>query len=146
MRLRPRRGSGLSSESMRRVLQLSVVFTLMLALGGHWACLQTIAWIGMTVQYSRGASLGAAVEKTLSGRHPCKLCRAVAAGQNEERQQAAEKGETKLEFPAELEAGQLFPLLLQPLERISPPLPLARAQPPPIPPPRGPHLSVQGSA
>ena len=40
-----------------------VVGTLFLAIGGHWALLQTVAWASMIVDYSRTAALTVAVEK-----------------------------------------------------------------------------------
>jgi hypothetical protein len=47
--------------------------------GAHWAALQTFAWGRMMLQYSQTESLGAALAKTLDGKHPCSLCRTVAA-------------------------------------------------------------------
>ena len=52
--------------------------------GGHWAVLQTVAWTGMVVEYSKNSGLGAAVSKTFSGKAPCKMCRAIEAGKQKE--------------------------------------------------------------
>src|ERR1700729_2601426 len=59
--------------------------TLFLAIGGHWAVLQTIAWASMIVDYSRNAALTEAVEKTFDGRHPCRICTEIQKGQRSER-------------------------------------------------------------
>ena len=53
-------------------------------LGGHWFALQSVAWVTMVLDNSQEASLGEALEKTFDGKHPCPLCKAVAAGQEEE--------------------------------------------------------------
>ena len=82
----------------RRLLQLGVAAALILAVGGHWAVLQSIAWVGMVVSYSQTDSLNVALKKTFDGAHPCKLCIAVKAGKRAEQKQAAPKVETKLDL------------------------------------------------
>jgi hypothetical protein len=57
-----------------------VVAVLMLSLGLHWTVLQSAAWVGMMVSYSRGGGIGEALEKTFDGEHPCLLCKLVEAG------------------------------------------------------------------
>src|SRR5258708_7996348 len=42
--------------------------------GGHWAILQTCAWLGMIVAYSRDGDGSTAISKTFDGKHPCRLC------------------------------------------------------------------------
>lgn len=61
-----------------------MVAALVLSIGGHWAFLQSIAWVGMAVTYSKHASLCNALEKTFDGHHLCKLCKLVRAGQKAE--------------------------------------------------------------
>jgi len=61
----------------RRLLQVSVAAALIIAVGGHWAVLQSVAWVSMAVTYSKTDSLEVALKKTFDGRHPCKLCAAV---------------------------------------------------------------------
>ncbi|HEV7402313.1 MAG TPA: hypothetical protein VGO11_05280 [Chthoniobacteraceae bacterium] len=71
-------------------LRLSRVLVLLAAvqiLGGHWAALQTAAWIGMVANYTQTDSLGAAIAKTFDGAHPCVLCTVVKKGQAEEQKQ-----------------------------------------------------------
>jgi hypothetical protein len=66
--------------------------------GGHWAVLQTVAWTGMVVEYSKGSSLVAALTKTFSGKAPCKMCMAIDAGkQKESRLPAPVKPDKKAE-------------------------------------------------
>ena len=48
------------------------------------------------VNYSQDGTVGEALAKTLDGRHPCALCKAIAAGK---------KSEKKSEFPV---AGKKF--------------------------------------
>lgn len=62
---------------MIRLARLTLLIALMLSIGGHWALIQTAAWTGMIVKYSRDASLSVAIAKTFDGRHPCALCRLV---------------------------------------------------------------------
>ncbi len=56
-------------------------------IGGHWLALQGVAWVTMLVDNSREGSFVEAVGKTFDGQHPCPLCKAVASGQEEEREQ-----------------------------------------------------------
>ncbi len=54
---------------------------------GHWLALQSFAWVRMTIQFSEHDSLGHALVKTFSGRHPCQLCLTVQNGFQQEKQQ-----------------------------------------------------------
>jgi len=121
---------------MRRLFQCLVVISLILAVGGHWAFLQSVAWVGMTVEYSKGGSLLDALEKTFSGEHPCKLCKVVDAGKKAERKEAVVKGETKLEFLELSTVLVVFPpvILHQPASDSLDPI--RRLYSPPTPPPR----------
>jgi hypothetical protein len=76
-------------------LALAAVFSLA---GGHWLVLQAVAWAQMTVEYSQEQGLAAGLEKTFSGKSPCKLCRKVQEGrQQEEHLPALVKAEKKAE-------------------------------------------------
>jgi hypothetical protein len=57
-------------------------------LGGHWAFLQTGAWIGMAVQYSQQVGLKAGLAQTFDGEHPCSVCKAIQNGQKQEQKKA----------------------------------------------------------
>lgn len=120
----------------RHLFHLTVAAALIVAVGGHWAMLQSVAWVGMAVNYSKSEPISVALKKTFDGEHPCKLCIAVKKGQQEEQQQAVLKVETKLDF-----------LCLDPFAFVSPALPftllshrpdiaLPRTEAPPLPPPR----------
>jgi hypothetical protein len=113
-----------------------VVLALVVSTGGHWFALQSVAWVGMAFRFARNDPLVVALEKTFDGRHPCQLCKAVAAGQKSERKQASLKVETKLDFWLVRAALTLIapaPFVVLPDE--SGPMPL-RAESPPTPPPR----------
>jgi hypothetical protein len=56
--------------------------------GGYWIALQAFAWARMTMEFSQYEKLGTALAKTLSGKHPCKLCLEVQQGMQHERQQS----------------------------------------------------------
>lgn len=70
-----------------------MIVALLAATGAHWAALQSVAWTTMLANNLKSGSLSQALEKTFDGRHPCPLCKAVAAGK---------KSETKSEFTLEL--------------------------------------------
>src|SRR5262249_25647376 len=91
---------GLSTlpSMLRAVSRLAVAATLICAIGGNWALLQSIAWTGMVISYSHDAGWKEALKKTFDGKHPCQLCKAVAEGKKSENRQASQKSETKLDF------------------------------------------------
>lgn len=119
-----------------RFAKLSIVFALVLAVGGHWALLQSLAWVSMTINFSKTNTLDTALEKTFSGKNPCELCHFVAEGKRSERTKEFFKPETKLDLisaatfslPTPTESPIEFtPLLVSAF---------ARAEAPPSPPPR----------
>jgi hypothetical protein len=119
-----------------KLAQLLIAFALVTAVGGHWAILQSVAWLGMVVTYSQDAPFVVALEKTFDGEHPCSLCKAVASGKKTEKRQAAKKSETKLDlfrFAPECFLG--FPLEALRVPEI-PVFPTSFAEAPPLPPPR----------
>jgi hypothetical protein len=67
--------------------------------GGHWAILQTGAWMGMIVTYSTEGDVSTAISKTFDGKHPCAVCSAVQDGRNQEQKKApALQSELKKDF------------------------------------------------
>ena len=113
-----------------------VVFALVLTMGGHWAVLQSVAWLTMFVNYSRTAPVMVALEKTFDGRHPCKLCKAVEEGKRSEKKQEIQKLETKFDFWLVRNSFTFFspaPSEVFPTQVESAP---ARSESPPTPPPR----------
>ena len=116
--------------------RLTIVLMLVLATGGHWAFLQSVAWFGMAVRFTQSEPLAAALEKTFNGQNPCTLCKTVEEGVKTEKEHKAQKLEAKLELfcPA---AAFVFdapaPTLPPALAEISA---AGRLETPPVPPPR----------
>jgi hypothetical protein len=85
-------------RSLSRHLTRAVAVLLAIhLLGGHWMLLQTAAWVGMFVNFSKQASVVVALEKTLDGDHPCSVCHVVTKGKTEEKKQEASKSLLKFE-------------------------------------------------
>lgn len=109
-----------------------------MTLGFHWAVLQSVAWVGMLVDYSCQGSLQQAVTKTFDGKHPCPLCKLVQAGKNSDSKPASQQSVTKYDlfaerartfhFPPKAEAPSLC-LLFMPQRVESPALPPPRVLP-----------------
>jgi hypothetical protein len=72
---------------VRSVVRFTTVLVLVLSLGLHWALLQTVAWTGMIISYSRDASFSEAVSKTFDGEHPCPMCKVIKKARAEEKDQ-----------------------------------------------------------
>ena len=113
-----------------------VVLAVILATGSHWFFLQSVAWVGMTVGFSRTEPLTTAIQKTFNGQHPCGLCKLVDEGRKAEREGEMQKPQTKLDLFCE----RVSSLTSEPLPFCAPlavPIHLdARAEAPPVPPPR----------
>ena len=75
-----------------------LILSLLLATGGHWAVLQSVAWSSMLIQYSRTASLGVALEQTFDSKHPCPLCKKIQQGKHDEKKQESQIAQGKLVF------------------------------------------------
>ncbi|HTI69765.1 MAG TPA: hypothetical protein VMF06_07350 [Candidatus Limnocylindria bacterium] len=73
---------------MARFAKALSVALLIISVGMHWVLLQSVAWVGMVVTYAQRDSLPVALSKTFDGRHPCRLCKAVASGQQSEQEHA----------------------------------------------------------
>ena len=120
----------------RRLLQLSVAAMLVLAVGGHWVLLQSVAWVQMTVSFSQAAPLEEALKMTFDGKHPCALCKAVKQGKSSERESGRNMPDKKIDlFCPGSNMGFLHPLEYPPVlttaEHAS-----IRAEAPPRPPPK----------
>lgn len=120
----------------RKLSKLLLATALIVAVGGHWAVLQSVAWVNMVVTYSQDTSFSLAFQKTFDGKHPCRMCLAVKQGKQEEQKQAVLKVETKLDFLCLQPAAYVHPVL--PSTLLSPQADAAfpRAEAPPLPPPR----------
>lgn len=85
-------------DARRLIGCIVMTAALFLSVGGHLALLQGVAWVTMIRDYSRTGSVTAAVEKTFDGKHPCALCKKVAAQRtHEEKAPATVKAEKKAE-------------------------------------------------
>jgi hypothetical protein len=69
----------------RRVGQIATIVALCCAIELHWVALQSVAWATMIVNYSKRASLCAAITQTFDGAHPCSLCHIVNRGKTTEK-------------------------------------------------------------
>jgi hypothetical protein len=112
------------------------VIGLVLATGGHWSALQSIAWVGMAIQYSRADGLGTALQKTFDGNHPCNLCKVVQAGRQAEKEQSTIKLQTRLDLFLWADASSVrSPVFAhEPTPQIV--IGFFRSDQPPTPPPR----------
>ncbi|MCL4180100.1 MAG: hypothetical protein KJ072_20425 [Verrucomicrobia bacterium] len=68
----------------RHLATVLAIASVLLASGGHWLLLQSVAWGGMLISYSTRTSISEAISRTFDGKHPCKLCRVVQAGREKE--------------------------------------------------------------
>jgi hypothetical protein len=120
------------------VLKISkwfAVCALVLSIGGHWAVLQSVAWVGMTFNFSQDCSFQEALTKTFDGKHPCPLCKLVRAGKKSEAKEEAKMDLKKVDWFSDCILAYEFPSPVR--ESISPIFrPLSRAEAPPLPPPR----------
>lgn len=114
-----------------------VVLTLAISLGAHWAFLQSVAWMGMIVTYSRDASFAEAVIKTFDGKHPCGLCDAIQKSCNEEKKQD-QQAKTGSKLDPGLAWETVAFIFIRDTERISAVevFPASRSDEPPKPRPR----------
>ena len=113
-----------------------VVVALVTTTGLHWAVLQSVAWTTMLADNLRTQSLTEAVTHTFDGKHPCCLCKAIAAGRKSEQKKEFTAPMQKLEFPPVKEnfvlvAPSQFQLLPQ-----ANTFAVSLTQKPPTPPPR----------
>ena len=84
---------------LARFGKILVICALVLSTGLHWAALQTVAWTAMLADNLHSESVTEAVSQTFDGKHPCPLCRAIAAGEKSEKKSNATVVKLKLEFP-----------------------------------------------
>ena len=120
-----------------RLGKILLVLALAVTLGAHWALLQTVAWTTMLASNLQAHSISEAVSDTFDGKHPCPLCRAIAAAKKSEKKSEAVPATAKMEFPPV--ATKFTFISLEPISAFS----LAELsaassfQKPPLPPPRG---------
>lgn len=113
------------------------MFLLVVMLGGQWVLLQGVAWTGMLIDYSRNASVATAICKTFDGKHPCPLCKAIAAGKKSEQKNSSALTTQRWEYPPMAGDASLIAVVRFPLFAHSNKSAAAAFQRPPVPPPRG---------
>ena len=113
-----------------------VVLALVGMIGGHWALLQSAAWVRMAMDFSKEDSMAVALEKTFSGKHLCKMCKMVRAGKAAEKKSDLQKLDAKLDFHFIAGTCGLFPP--RPFRHFPPQSERANvlSHAPPLPPPR----------
>ena len=89
--------------------KILVIVALVLTTGLHWAALQTVAWSAMLANHLRTQSVAESVTQTFDGRHPCCLCKAIAAAKQTEKKDAGAGQSLKFEFPLYGETVVLIP-------------------------------------
>jgi len=119
-----------------RLLRLAIVAALACSLGLHWGFLQSVAWVGMVVNYSQGGGVGQALVKTFDGKHPCALCKAVAEGKKSEKKSETILSLKKFEGLNQALAIVISPPASFPSIEAQEAFPEALAHAPPTPPPR----------
>ncbi len=119
-----------------RLLKWLAVGTLTFALGGHWAILQSVAWVTMVAGYSQTDPLREALVKTFDGKHPCPICKLVAKGKKSEPKSDSQKLLIKLDLVLASTPIGIFPPARDPLELTPSCSAGAAGEAPPNPPPR----------
>jgi hypothetical protein len=120
-----------------RFAKTLIVAILVAMTGTHWVALQSVAWTTMLAENLNCGSVSQAVTRTFDGKHPCPLCKAIAAGKKSEKKKDSTLQLQRFEFPLANEN----PALQAPahFDRPSPVVtfPRVQFQRPPVPPPRG---------
>ena len=120
-----------------RYCKIILAVGLSLSLGLHWCLLQSVAWASMLVERTHEASFTEAVQTTFDGQHPCKLCRIVREGQQAEKKSDRQFKVQKLETGSWKRVDfEVVPPLSEAGAEASVSVLLARAETPPLPPPR----------
>ncbi|HEY3855058.1 MAG TPA: hypothetical protein VGO67_11735 [Verrucomicrobiae bacterium] len=86
---------------LRRFAKYILLLVLTCSIGLHWTLLQSVAWTGMIIDYTYTSSLTEALAKTFDGKHPCPLCKQIAAGKQTEKKKEFPLHLQKFEFASE---------------------------------------------
>ena len=125
-----------SVEVLLRLAKLVCILAALQVCGGHWVTLQSVAWVGMLVSYSRGEALAVAVGKTFDGEHPCGLCDVVKSGREQEQKQQVAKTILKLDAVLAATAQLNVPQAAEWKYQAAVSLVATRSLAPPTPPPQ----------
>jgi hypothetical protein len=127
---------------LKAVDHTACLLAVMAMLGGHWAALQSVAWVRMIVSYAQHDSLRTALAKTFDGRHPCALCLAIEKGRQQEQTEnknlPAQRADQAPEFVCDVQrtAAPLPPMTATQAVPFVPVCHPDFIQTPPSPPPR----------
>lgn len=124
------------SQAFHSIARTLAIAAAIMACGGHWALMQTVAWTGMLLDNTRSEpTIAAAVAKTFNGQNPCSLCQKIDLAHAEE-----ETAPASQQKPVKIEA---LPAAAHAATRTPPPAPFAfppfspsapsRHSPPPSP-------------
>ena len=83
---------------LRRIGHVLMIVAVLAASGTHWMILQSIAWTTMLADNLQTGSLSQAIERTFDGKHPCPLCKAIAAGKQSEKKSDFQLEMKRLDF------------------------------------------------
>ena len=120
-----------------RLSRWAVVLVLAFCLGRPWAFVQSVAWIGMVVNYSQTTKFTEALSKTFDGKHPCGLCKLVQKGKAEEKKQDTQKPGTQIDKSVPTERPlAVYPMVLKRVVLNRTGSSRSRIETPPTPPPR----------
>ena len=84
---------------LARIGKCLVVVALVTTTGLHWGVLQSVAWTTMLANNLRTQSLAEAVTRTFDGKHPCCLCKTIAAAKKSGKKTEFTLQIPKIEFP-----------------------------------------------
>jgi hypothetical protein len=82
----------------RKFGQVLMIVAVLSATGTHWLALQSIAWTAMLAQNLQSTSWQKAVTRTFDGKHPCCLCKQIAAGERSEKKSDLQIELKKLDY------------------------------------------------
>ena len=85
---------------LKRAGNIFLIIAMLAVAGGHWAVLQTVAWTTMLAGSLGTDSFATAIHDTFDGKHPCCLCKQIAAGKNSEK---------KAEFTPQFKQPEFLP-------------------------------------
>jgi hypothetical protein len=75
-----------------------MIFAVLAATGAPWLALQSVAWTAMLAENLHSTSWEQAVERTFDGKHPCCLCKQIAAARKSEKKSDAQVEVKKLDY------------------------------------------------
>jgi hypothetical protein len=75
-----------------------MIIAVLSATGTHWLALQSVAWTAMLAENLQSNSWQHAVERTFDGKHPCCLCRQIAAAKQSEKKSDVQIEIKKLDY------------------------------------------------